>query len=319
MGVNIDKPHRWKADTAASVDMFNTWFMAFAPKTFMLTREQTAGQVEATLKQTNMFRDLSPNIMKLQPDALACLRMSTCPPLAKDRLIGLAGVSKNLVERMEKDNKVPPKMSKMELDSQLSKIGNIIGKMADPYIFPWIGEKREPKEIELFRASTIIADRLCGSLADPIIRNEQEKRQLSKIKMWLEDRGYQQLDPEQKISHPREMPKGTFSFRMNIVVGEEEGKVNIPVDAIIMPLHAKEGQLPVFIEAKSAGDFTNTNKRRKEEAKKIAQLKETYGNDVQFNLFLCGYFDGGYLGYEAQEGIDWVWEHRIDDLEGFNL
>ena len=21
-----------------------------------------------------------------------------------------------------------------------------------------------------------------------------------------------------------------------------------------------------------------------------------------------------YLGYEAAEGLDWVWEHRIDDL-----
>ena len=35
---------------------------------------------------------------------------------------------------------------------------------------------------------------------------------------------------------------------------------------------------------------------------------------------LCGYFDSGtYLGYEAAEGIDWVWEHRIGDLEEFGL
>lgn len=38
-----------------------------------------------------------------------------------------------------------------------------------------------------------------------------------------------------------------------------------------------------------------------------------------FILFLCGYFDSGYLGYEAAEGIDWVWEHRIDDLAEFGL
>ena len=35
---------------------------------------------------------------------------------------------------------------------------------------------------------------------------------------------------------------------------------------------------------------------------------------VQFVLFLCGYFDTGYLGYEAAEGIDWIWEHRIEDM-----
>jgi hypothetical protein len=69
-----------------------------------------------------------------------------------------------------------------------------------------------------------------------------------------------------------------------------------------------------LIEAKSAGDFANTNKRRKEEATKIHQLRESYGPDVQLILFLCGYFDSGYLGYEAAEGLDWVWEHRIEDL-----
>ena len=29
---------------------------------------------------------------------------------------------------------------------------------------------------------------------------------------------------------------------------------------------------------------------------------------------MCGYFDAAYLGYEAAEGIDWIWEHRIEDL-----
>jgi hypothetical protein len=111
------------------------------------------------------------------------------------------------------------------------------------------------------------------------------------------------------------MPPGTFTFRMNVPVDLEGGlkRVNIPVDAVIMPGRSKKGSLPVFFEAKSAGDFTNTNKRRKEEAMKMSQLRSTYGRNVRFNLFLCGYFDSGYLGYEAAESIDWVWEHRIDD------
>ena len=107
---------------------------------------------------------------------------------------------------------------------------------------------------------------------------------------------------------------------MNVPVTLEGGKkVNIPIDAIIMPKTAKDKELPILIEAKSAGDFTNVNKRRKEEAAKMTQLRRTYGTNVQFNLFLCGYFDSGYLGYEAAEGIDWVWEHRIDDLAKLGL
>ena len=64
---------------------------------------------------------------------------------------------------------------------------------------------------------------------------------------------------------------------------------------------------------------TNTNKRRKEEATKIHQLQAAYGETVLFVLFLCGYFGSDYLGYEAAEGIDWVWEHRIDDLVKLGL
>ena len=51
----------------------------------------------------------------------------------------------------------------------------------------------------------------------------------------------------------------------------------------------------------------------------MSLLRRTYGNSVRFVLFPCGYFDGGYLGYEAAEGIDWVWEHRVDDLAEFGL
>ena len=32
MGINRDKPDLWKEDIARSVDMYNEWFMNFAPK-----------------------------------------------------------------------------------------------------------------------------------------------------------------------------------------------------------------------------------------------------------------------------------------------
>jgi len=169
------------------------------------------------------------------------------------------------------------------------------------------------------RAATIVADRLCGAFADPIIRNAQERRQLASIGKWLEQRGYR-ASPQGNVVKFREMEPGTYAFRVNVAVTQEGGKqVNIPIDATIMPLSARRGDFPVLIEAKSAGDFTSTNKRRKEEAQKISQLRATYGKDTRFNLFLCGYFDSGYLGYEAAERIDWVWEHRIDDLSKLGL
>lgn len=202
---------------------------------------------------------------------------------------------------------------------ELRKIADIIERMADPDIFVWIGRDAPATEPEIHRAATIVADRLCGSVANPIIRNAQEQRQLAYIGKWLEARGYRKI-PDGHADF-RTMPAGTYSFRMNVPVGGDNGSntVNIPVDAVIMRRTAKPGEFPLLVEAKSAGDFTNTNKRRKEEAQKVNQLRHTYGGNIEFILFLCGYFDSGYLGYEAAEGIDWVWEHRIDDLQDFGL
>jgi type II restriction enzyme len=320
MAINLDKPTRWKADIAKSVDMYNNWFMKFAPQAFRTTRIQTTKDVEAALRSTGNMADIRPIIMRQHPEILPTLRMSTCPPLAVDRLIGLAGVPTNLVKSMELEKKLPPHMTSSDIDRELAKIASIIENMADPDIFIWLGRKELPTETEIYRAATIVADRLCGAVANPIIRNAQEKRQLAAIKVWLEARGYKQL-PAGDGTRFNAMPSGTFSFRMNVPVKLEGGiqSVNIPIDAIVMPKATKKRGFPIFFEAKSAGDFTNTNKRRKEEAVKMAQLRATYGKKVQFNLFLCGYFDSGYLGYEAAEGIDWVWEHRINDLALFGI
>jgi hypothetical protein len=320
MPVNLDKPHQWKADIIRSVDMYNDWFMKFAPKAFRTTRIQTTRDVESTLHSTENMTNIRTDLLRRHPEILPTLRMSTCPPIAVDRLIGLARVSTNLVKCMELKKMVPERMDSSEVDSQVAKISGIIEKMADPDIFVWLGRKEPPMETEIHRAATIVADRLCGAVANPIIRNAQEKRQLAAIKSWLEARGYSQIAQGEGIRFSHMAP-GTFSFRMNVPVKLEGGRktVNIPIDAVIMPKKPKRSRLPIFLEAKSAGDFTNTNKRRKEEAVKMAQLRSNYGNKVQFNLFLCGYFDSGYLGYEAAEGIDWVWEHRIEDLALFGL
>ena len=320
MAVNRDKPDRWKADIEQSVDMYNNWFIRFAPEAYRTTRFQTTIDVKATLEATENLTDIDVELLRANPSILPTLRMATCPPLAVDRLIGLAGVPANLVKVMEKDGKLPRRMSRQEVDSALGKVAAVIQKMADKDILVWLEWGDAPSEQERYRAATILADRLCGAVANPIIRNAQEKRQLDAIAAWLEDRGYANLPAGGQRSYDN-MEPGTFSFRMN-VPAEQEGtdrQVNIPVDAVIMPQAARPRDLPLLVEAKSAGDFANVNKRRKEEAAKMSQLRQSYGEDVRYILFLCGYFDSGYLGYEAAEGIDWVWEHRIGDLEEFGL
>ena len=320
MGVNKNKPDRWKTDIAQSVDFYNGWFLRSAPQVFKETRLKTSTQVEQVLKLTTNFTRLNPEVLQEYPTILPVLRMATCPPIARDRLIGLAGVPRNLVKSMEDNERVPPLMKPLQLQENLKKIEKVIRDLLDSDIFVWLDRGDEGKTEEIRRAATIIADRLCGAEANPILRNAQEKRQLTSIQRWLQERGYM-FDERAGSRKFGELSPGTFVFHLNVPVrrATTNREIKMPIDVVIMPLKAQLGDFPLLIEAKSAGDFTNTNKRRKEEATKISQLRSTYGDSIRFILFLSGYFDSNYLEYEADEGIDWVWEHRINDLAEFGL
>lgn len=311
---NNNQPSAWKADTRASVDLYNDWFMRFAPEAFRDSRIKATQFVETALLTTNYLRDITSISLRANPAMLPVLRMSTCPPLAVDRLVGLADVPKAVIDTIEKKKIISKGTSATHLDQIVA----IIDRLLDRDIFPWLSANGEPGQLDSHRAATIVADRYCGALTNPIIRNAQEIRQLNYIESWLISRGYKKLLSTNGITM-KTMPVGTFTFRMNVTVKQGNANVNIPVDAIIKPLNASLSDFPLLVEAKSAGDFTNTNKRRKEEAQKFTMLKHTYGDDIRFILFLCGYFDAAYLGYSAAEGLDWVWEHRIDDFEKLGL
>src|SRR5271166_6264831 len=215
--VNRDKPDLWKDDVARSVDMYNDWFINFAPTTFRQSRAKATIIVESVLKWTKNLTALDPEALRDHPEILQILRMSTCPPIARDRLIGLARVPPNVVKCMEIAGGIPIRMPVTTLNKELEKIVAIVKKMVDPDIFVWLTSNTNPTRTQVTRAATIVADRLCGAVADPIIRNAQERRQLASIGKWLEQRGYRP-SPQGKVVKFREMEPGTYAFRVNVMV-----------------------------------------------------------------------------------------------------
>jgi len=109
MAINADRLHLWKADTRASVDQFNQSFRKFAPKGYRDTRKKTIESVEQGLTLTKDLLTITFDVLKANPGILPTLRMSTCPPLARGRLIGLADSTNNFVGCLE-EGKLPPHM-----------------------------------------------------------------------------------------------------------------------------------------------------------------------------------------------------------------
>jgi hypothetical protein len=317
MGVNADKPQRWKEDIARSVDFYNEWFLRFAPKAYRETRKKTTAKVESALKWTRNLRDISPSLLREHPEMLQMLRMATAPPIARDRLIGLAGVSKNLVSSMEDRGKVPLRIGKDQVERELTAIGTRVALLADVDIFPWLESKKNPTNDEVYRAATIVADRLCGAIAKEVVRAERKIQQLSVLSVYLDSRGYREVfDPGEQRFDLGEPGTYTFFTSLPAAMGKH---AFLPMDALIHPTDSRPDGLPVLILAESHSSFQEATRNRDEHFDTVHGLRMTYGDDVPFALMLGGYFGADYLGTQAAEGVDWIWQHRLDDLSHLGI
>jgi hypothetical protein len=149
---------------------------------------------------------------------------------------------------------------------------------------------------------------------DPLL-SELEKKQLAALKRWFLRNGYKQREPDE-AGNLDAMPPGTFTILNTPSAEKKQTSVKTPTDCLVKPIRTNKRVRPFVIEVKSSGNATTTAIQRRKEARKFTQLKERYGNNVGFILLFCGHFDSGYLGYVGAEGIDWIWEHRLDDLDG---
>ena len=111
--------------------------MKFAPIAFREARSATAGQVSEALDFTSDLRRINAESLRTHPGALTTLRLATAPPLASDRLSGLAGVPRSMVNRMERQAALPQRMSPADLQLNFDRLASVLTRMADRDLFVW--------------------------------------------------------------------------------------------------------------------------------------------------------------------------------------
>lgn len=307
---NRDKsPETWQLDIERSVAAYNEWYHAHSPRIWADARGRAVGLAARAMDETGNFRELTPDALQALPCGLAVARAAVSPMMARDRLIGFTGANANLVRSMEVDNSIPPRTRGVH--GQLERLATFLATKLDPGLFPWIEEGREPTAAEREKALLVVGERLTRAFYDPELRNEQECRQKALLRAYLQILGFRE-----SAAAAFALPPGTFGMGRNVVGIRDDGaRQNVPTDCVIRP---ERPDLPlVCLEMKSAGDFTNVNKRRKEESDKHAALRRTHGVKIVMLLQLFGYFDRGYLAFEAAAGLDWAWDHRLDDLKPY--
>jgi hypothetical protein len=298
---------QWVPDIQRSVAEYNAWYQARAPVIYADLRVAIQSDADAALRATDQLRNVTAAVLRLNPRIITALRLAAAPPMARDRLVEMVGVPRAFVTALE-EGRVSTRTTSSDY---LEALAGFLSPVFDPVIFPWVLSGRSPLPAERAVALVVLGDRIVRSVADPAIRNEQEARQKGLMRGFLAGRGY--------TEHPTatHLTLGPMCFRMgcNVPVQSATGQlINMPIDCVARP--GSDSHL-VCIEMKSAGDFANPNKRRKEEAAKMEQLTRSYGSGVTFLLQLSGFFNRSYLSYEADHDIDWAWDHRLGDLNRY--
>jgi hypothetical protein len=299
-------PAEWRGDIERSVMEYNEWYLQEAPIMWVEARRRAIVEAERAMVALDDFRAVSVEALADNPGTLAVIRMAVSPKMSRDRFVEFVGVKKNLVEKMERDAVLPKRA--MQIEASLQRICDFSAPLFDRELFPWLAKDRKPTPGEREDALLILGDRRAAATYEPGLRNAQEARQKALMREFLESHG---LSEAPGLAF--EMAPGTFAFGRNVPIPQGDGRArNLPVDCVVAP--TKKSMPLACVEMKSAGDFTNVNKRRKEEAEKHDALNRAYGDRVVFLLQLFGYFNPGYLSFEAAADIDWAWDHRLADL-----
>ena len=130
--VNADKPGRWNDDIRASVELYNRWFLRFAPTAFQSERSAATAGVLAAFAQTTDLGDLSEPAVRTDTRVFAALQMCCAPPIARDRLAGLAGVNTGTVKTLE-SGRLPRGGG-----PAVAKLVAVIQPLLDGWLFPWL-------------------------------------------------------------------------------------------------------------------------------------------------------------------------------------
>ena len=309
--LNRDKhPSDWIADIGQSVKEYDAWYPAAARKILEQTRSEAAALTLEVMTKTNQFRTITAEVLRELPQSSYILRQALLPPLARDRLVTMSGANKSLVQNMERNGKLGKETD--GLGAQLTNLADYFTKNLDPSLFSWVSAGGSPVQADIDRVLIILGDRHALACFNTLFRNEQERRQKELLRGHLTDRDFKELTS--KDGDVMKMPPGSFSMGRNLEGKQDDGTVRrLPTDCVVAPL---DSSLPtIALEMKSAGDWANVNKRRKEEADKHHVLKNRHGSKITMVLQLFGYFNETYLVTERSAGIDWAWDHRLEDLD----
>lgn len=306
--MNAKNPERWEQDRVVAKREIIAWLAEAADARDL--RVSIEAKTRGILERLVGKRSIREVILD-DAGSLTVLRSLTRRDIGASQMATFLETTTNNLESVEAGRKSAAQIA--------DGAEEILLKELDQSISGWILEGSSPSVESFNRTLWIASDRILRRSTSTDLRYKHEPRQLAKLEEFLKSEGYTAVEGA-SIRDPRNgMAKGTYAFRVSI-----EGKTSdgLPlmqtVDALIKPFTKSENLLPIFLEAKSMTDEVNPNKRQKEEAQKVESARrrwQTESERLNFVLLLGGTVPKRYLQVEAGSDLDWIWEHRVQDLK----
>ncbi|SDT19763.1 XamI restriction endonuclease [Friedmanniella luteola] len=297
--INSGTPARWRPDLTAAQLAFEAWYATGGRLAYRVAREAARDEVTALLDETDGLQALSPALLRRRPQHLATLRMTTAPPMARERLAELARAERPVIHALEQ-GRLPSSISSGDLDAQLGRICRVLTHCVDPVL---VGAGRTAADRD--HVTMLVADRRCDAVADQILRQALRDHRRTLLRSWLEDRGYTQQPGTR--STPALVP-GSFRFGPQRVEPAAGGR-GLEADLLVAP--AGRGPRLVALQEVWPRDLRVDPHGR---LVPRVPLRPVADPGLRRLLLLGNAVDLDYLQDRAQEGVDWIWEHRVADL-----
>lgn len=257
--------------------------------------DATTQRVSRLHESTNNLRSLSPQLLTEDTSWLNELRYLAGPPISFDDLQTMVGA----------------RLGAKTIDKDVAaRVVTTIKRTLDPYRFAWVGEERDPTEVELERAIGWTAGLKAVEQLRTHRRNDESSIQEQQVKLALADAGYTRVNlPGKELGALDDLARGTFTDELRVAGSRAD-----------VPIRLFDGRL-LAIECKASNSAVNSVKRlNREVGGKADQWRAAYGRQVVPCAVISGVFSVPKL-LEAQndQGVFLVWQHDLHPLIRFVL
>jgi hypothetical protein len=260
---------------------------------FQAAREALETLIELTVNLTEI-REHAMEVLS-DPELEACCRYLASPPISRDDLETITGVT------------MAPTLVKKE-PARAETLMKTILLGLDRERFPWVSEDRNPTDAEVETAIVSTAAMSAMRKTETLRRNEGKNKQEQRVKDFLSNEcGYTEVAARDIVNLSKTPGPGEFckeslfgTRKADIVVGLWDGRV--------MP-----------IECKVSNSATNSYKRLNNDAAVKAEVwrNEFGGSNVVPTAVLSGVFALNNLTYAQDHKLTLFWAHDLSPLTDF--